>query len=90
MYLPLGFFDIMVHLSVHLLDDISHLRPTFLHKMMRFKRMKGVIKGYVRNRARPDGRITQGFLTKECISFCMNYLDFEDPVGLPRAQPYDL
>jgi hypothetical protein len=84
MYLPPAFFDIMVHLLVHLVDDIIHLGPAFLHNMMSFKRMNGFIRGYIRNMARPDGSITQGFLTEECISFCMNYLDFEDPIGLPR------
>ncbi|KAK1662793.1 hypothetical protein QYE76_050952 [Lolium multiflorum] len=32
----------------------------------------------------PDGSIVQGWLTEECISFCTNYLDIEDPVGLPQ------
>ncbi|KAK1665019.1 hypothetical protein QYE76_053178 [Lolium multiflorum] len=48
-----------------------------------FERMNGVIKGYVRNRARPDGSIAKGFLTEECISFCTSYLEIENPVGLP-------
>ncbi|KAK1697981.1 hypothetical protein QYE76_014678 [Lolium multiflorum] len=52
--------------------------------MMPFERMNGVIKGYVRNRSHPDGSIVQGWLTEECISFCTNYLDIEDPVGLPQ------
>jgi hypothetical protein len=51
--------------------------------------MNGVIKGYVRNRARPDGSIAQGFLTEECISVCTNYLDVENPVGLPRNKHLD-
>ena len=50
---------------------------------MPFERMNGVIKSYVRNRARPDGSIVHGFLTEECISFCENYLDVEKPIGLP-------
>ena len=82
-YFPPAFFDVMVHLLIHIVDDIIHLRPTFLHSMMPFKRMNGVIKGYVRNRARPDGSIVQGFLTEECISFCTNYLDVDNPVGMP-------
>jgi hypothetical protein len=65
------------------MDDIIHLGPTFLHSMMPFERMNGVIKRYVHNRACPDGSIVQGFLTKECISFCTNYLDVQNPVGLP-------
>jgi hypothetical protein len=87
-FLPI-FFDIMVHLLVHFVDDIVHLRLPFLHNMMAFERMKGVIKGYVRNRARLDGSSTQGFLTEECISFYMNYLDVENPVGLPRNKHLD-
>jgi hypothetical protein len=84
MYPPTAFFDIMVHLLVHLVDDIIHLRLAFLHIMMSFERMNAVIKGYVCNRACPYGSITQVFLTEECISLCTNFLDFDDPVGLPR------
>jgi hypothetical protein len=71
------------------INDIVHLEPPFLHNMMAFERMNGVIKGYVRNRARPDGSIAQGFLTEECISFCTNYLDVENPVGLPENKHLD-
>jgi hypothetical protein len=64
MYFPPALFDVMVHLLVHIMDDIIHLGPPFLHNMMAFKRMNGVIKGYVCNRARTDGSIAQGFLTE--------------------------
>ena len=82
-YFPPAFFDICVHLLIHIVDDITHLGPLFQHNMMPFERMNGVIKGFVRNRARPDGSIVQGFLTEECISFCTNHLNVQDPVGLP-------
>ena len=83
MYFPPAFFDVMVHLLVHIVEDIIHLGPTFLHYMMPFERMNGHIKGYVRNRARPDGSIAKSFLPEECISFCTNYLGTKNPVGLP-------
>jgi hypothetical protein len=83
MHLPPAFFDIMVHLLVHLVDDIIHLGPAFLQNMIQFERMNGVIKGCVGHRAHPNRSISQGFLTEECISFYTNYLEFEDPVGLP-------
>jgi hypothetical protein len=88
-YFPPAFFDIMVHLLVHLVDDIIHLSLTFLHNMMSFERLNGVIKGFVRNRSHPDGSIAKGFLTYKGISFCQNYLrikedDTDDPVGLPK------
>src|SRR4051812_1373264 len=44
-YFPPAFFDIGVHLLVHIVDDIIHLGPAFLHNMMSFERMNGVIKG---------------------------------------------
>ena len=83
-YFPPAFFDVMVHLLIHVVDDIIQLGPMFLHGMMPFERMNGVIKGYVRNMATPDGSIVQGYLTEECISFCTNFLDVENPVGLPK------
>jgi hypothetical protein len=69
MYFPPTFFDSMVHLLVHIMENIVQLAPMFLHSMMLFERMNGVIKGYVHNRSCPDGSIAKGFLTKECISF---------------------
>ena len=81
-YFPPAFFDIMVHLLIHVVEDIVQLGPAFLRSMMPFERMNGHIKKYVRNRSRPDASIAKGFLTKECISFCRNYLNTENPVGL--------
>ncbi|KAK1618410.1 hypothetical protein QYE76_023927 [Lolium multiflorum] len=69
-YFPPAFCDICVHLLLHVVEDIKQLGPTFLHNMMPFERQNGVMKGYVRNRARPDASMAKGFLTYECISFC--------------------
>ena len=55
MYFLPAFYDVMVHLCVHIVDDIIDLGPTFLHSMMPFERMNGVIKGFVRNMSRPQG-----------------------------------
>ena len=32
MYFPPTFFDVMVHLCVHIVDDIIDLGPSLLHK----------------------------------------------------------
>jgi hypothetical protein len=82
-YLPPVFLDVMVHLLVHIFPKIKDLGPRFLHNMMPFERMNGFIKGYVRNRTRPDGSIIKGFYTEECISFCTNYMDADKYIGLP-------
>jgi hypothetical protein len=51
MCLPPAFFDIMLHLLVHLVLEIANLGPLLLHNMMPFERMNGIVKGYVCNRA---------------------------------------
>jgi hypothetical protein len=56
---------------------------------MLFHHDDSVIKGYIHNRSHPDGSIAKGFLTEECISFCMNYLNIENPVGLPINKHLD-
>ena len=33
------------------------------------------LKSYVRNRARPEGSIAEGYLVEECMTFCTRYLD---------------
>lgn len=32
------------------------------------------LKSYVRNRARPEGSIAEGYLVDECLTFCSRYL----------------
>ena len=69
---PPSFFDIMTHLIVHLVEEISILGPVFLHNMFPFERFMGVLKKYVHNRARPEGSISNGFGTEEVIGFCVD------------------
>jgi hypothetical protein len=41
---PPSFFNIMTHLLVHLIKEISILGPVFLHNMFPFERFMGVLK----------------------------------------------
>ena len=41
---PPSFFNIMTHLIVHLVEEISILGPVFLHNMFPFERFMGVLK----------------------------------------------
>ncbi len=74
MYFPPAFFNVMVHLCVHIVDNIIDLGLSFLHNMMLFERMNGIIKGFIHDMSRSDGSIVQGYLTQECISLCENFL----------------
>src|ERR1041384_7202835 len=51
-----------------------------------FGRFMGVLKKYVRNRARPDGSISMGHQTEEVIEFCVDFIPDLKPIGLPELR----
>lgn len=85
MIFPPLFFDIMVHLIVHLVQEIRMCGLVYLRSMCPFKRFMGILKHYVRNRARPEGSIVEGYVTEEVVGFCVDYMARLDPVGVPRS-----
>jgi hypothetical protein len=56
---PPSSFDIMTHLLVHLVKEITILGPVFLHNMWHFERFMSVLKKYVLNCLRPEGSIAK-------------------------------
>ena len=40
---------------------------------------------YVRNRARPEGSIVEGYVAEEIVEFYLDYMARLDPVGVPRS-----
>ena len=68
---PPSFFNIMTHLLVHLIKEISILGSVFLHNMFPFERFMGVLKKYVHNHAQPEGSIAKGYGTEEFIEFVL-------------------
>jgi hypothetical protein len=80
-----SFFNIMMHLLVRQVEEISILGPVFLHNMFPFERFMGVLKKYVRNRARPEGSIVKGYGTDEVIEFCADFVPDLKPIGLPQS-----
>ncbi|XP_076946747.1 uncharacterized protein LOC143618403 [Bidens hawaiensis] len=65
MYFPPSFFDIMVHLISHIVQEIKDCGPVFLRYMYPFERYMGILKGYLRNRYRPDASIVEGYTSEE-------------------------
>jgi hypothetical protein len=82
---PSSFFNIMTHLLVHLIKDISIPSHVFLHNMFSFERFMGVQKKYVHNRAWPEGSITKGYGIEEVIEFCVDFIPDLDPIGVPES-----
>ena len=73
----------MVHLTVHLIREIRLCGPVFLRWMYPFERYNKILKGYVRNRNRPEGCIIEYYIYEEAIEFCNEYLSNVKAIGLP-------
>jgi hypothetical protein len=72
---PPAFFDVMVHLVVHLLDDALLRGPVQYGWMYPIERKLCTLKRYVRNRAHPEGSIAEAYVADECLTFCSKYMD---------------
>jgi hypothetical protein len=83
MCFPPSFFDMMEHYMIHLVDQVFILGPMYMHHMYPYERHMVVMKGYVRNRAHPEGSMIEGYTTKEVIEHCIDYIKDEKLVGVP-------
>ncbi|KAL4573491.1 hypothetical protein LXL04_020299 [Taraxacum kok-saghyz] len=69
-----SFFDIMVHLPIHLVNEIMLGRPVQYRWMYFMERYLCKLKSYVRNKSRPEGSIAEGYLIEERLTFCSRYI----------------
>lgn len=97
---PPSFFDVMVHLTIHLTGEALLGGPVQYRWMYPIERYLNTLKRYVRNRARPEASIAKGYLMEECTNFCAAYLnDVETKLDRPfrindgpigEGKPFDL
>lgn len=71
---PPCFFDVMVHLPIHLVNEVRLGGPVQFRWMYFPERYLGKLKSYVRNKSRPEGSIAEGYLVEECLTLCSRYL----------------
>ncbi|XP_040362226.1 uncharacterized protein LOC121049375 [Rosa chinensis] len=81
---PPSFFNIMVHLTVHLVREVRLCGPVFYRWMYPFERFMKVLKGYVRNRFHPEGCIAESYVGEESVEFCSEFVHHCDPIGVPK------
>ena len=74
MIFPPAFFDIMVHLPIHLCNEIELGGLVHQRWMYSVERYLGKLKRYVRNRSKPEGSMAEGYLADECLTFCARFL----------------
>ncbi|XP_057249341.1 uncharacterized protein LOC104883507 [Beta vulgaris subsp. vulgaris] len=89
MYFPPSFFDVMIHLTVHLVREARYYGPMYLRNQYPFERQMKTYKGYVKNHRRPEGCIAERVLYENVMSFCSEYLGNVKMIGLPTSRHSD-
>ena len=72
----------MIHLIVHLVREVRLCGPVYFGWMYPFERVMKVLKSYVRNRNRPEGRIVECYIVEEAIEFCSEQLSNVDAIRI--------
>lgn len=67
---PPAFFDIMVHLAIHLPDEALQRGPVHYGWMYPVERRLGY-----RSKSRPEGSVAEGYIVDECLHHCSKYLN---------------
>nr|GFA07922.1 hypothetical protein [Tanacetum cinerariifolium] len=70
---PLAFFDIMIHLVIHLPLEAILGGPIGPRWMYPFERYIKKLKNYVRNKSKLEGSIAEGYAVEEALTFSSYY-----------------
>jgi len=68
------FFDIMVHLTIHLAIEVRLAGPVHYRNMYPIERCLSKYKSMVTTRSHPEGAIVEGYQFNESMTFCSRYL----------------
>jgi hypothetical protein len=71
---PPSFFDVMTHLPYHLARELDLCGPVSARWMYPIERYMKVLKDHVRNMARPEACMAEGYLKDECLGFVTEHL----------------
>ena len=72
---PPAFFDVMVHLAIHLPDEALLRGPVQYGWMYPIERRLCTLKNFVRNRAKPEGSIAEAYMASDTLTFCSRYME---------------
>ncbi|XP_026459726.1 uncharacterized protein LOC113360430 [Papaver somniferum] len=82
-YFLSSFFDIMIHVTVHLTREVKLCGPVCFRWMYPFERCMKVIKGHVRNKNQPCGCIAEENVAEETIEIYCEYHKSIRTIGIP-------
>ena len=67
----------MMHFPVHLAKEAKLGGPVCYRWIYLVEWYLCTMKGYVRNKAHPEGSVAEGYILEECLTFCSRFLDMD-------------
>ncbi len=64
----------MKHLLIHMVEELELCGLVHTHWMYPVAHYLKTLKRFVRNRARLEGNVVEGYVLQEALRFCTNYL----------------
>ena len=71
---PPSIFVLMVHLPIHLVEELFICGPVHTRSMYPIERFLKGLKGFVKNKSKPEGSMAYGYMREESIGFMNEYL----------------
>jgi hypothetical protein len=68
-WFPLGFFDMMTHFIIHLIDELKICGPVGARWCYPMEIYLSVLKRYVKNKVRPEACMASGYMYDETLRF---------------------
>jgi len=72
--LPSSFMDLQVHLLIHLVYEVELVRVVSCCWMFLLERYMNKLKGFVRQRAKPEGSMAEGYISYESFYYVSEYI----------------
>nr|XP_015616109.1 uncharacterized protein LOC107279330 [Oryza sativa Japonica Group] len=63
--------------------ELGPLQTFAVETMWAYERYMSILKGYIRNRAHPEGSMIEGYTTEEAVECCMDYIKDANAIGIP-------
>jgi len=83
-HFPTSILNIQVHLLVHLVDEVEIAGTVHARWMFFLERFMKTLKGFVRQKARPEGSMSEGWLVQESCVFISEYLAHNKDKNMPH------
>ena len=82
-YFPPSMLTIQVHLMVHVVDEVEMAGTVHCRMMFFLEHFMKMLKGFVRQRARPEGSMAEGWIVQESLVYIAEWIaefDKESPM----------